>query len=346
MVGLVRTVDGAAPGATVLRMVSLGLRSEWMVRNMAIRWDLLEAQGIKRSGNAAKGDPRKFIIAGLDIPVDELIAKFEGDPRAQEIIYYGARDEARLRVPLPPGFVEGFEDSSPVAIYFTQLIDKSGKSWPLVTDGRSRCIAMRHWADEHAKAKAPVRTIDAEIDTFSKNNVGLKALRSKLFRNRHIPDGVGVLGERAADFKRLGYSIEDTAREMAVEPADVTKYLKWNDVFDNLCAEAQQRAIKGDLRLGAAVRLSKLGKTEQKERLEGKRAKASVSARQLSPRTIDLFADEIKKSLGKDGDVMVPAGVILRLVNGDRSAAKDLIGTARAAWLKAEEAAKKKPRAK
>jgi len=312
---------------------------------VAIRWDLLEAQGIKRSGNAAKGDPRKFVIAGIDIPVDELIAKFDGDPRAQEIIYYGARDEARLRVPLPPGFIEGFEDSSPVAIYFTQLIDKNGKSWPLVTDGRSRCIAMRHWADEHAKAKAPVRMIDAEIDTFSKNNVGLKALRAKLFRNRHIPDGVGVLGERAADFKRLGYSLDDTARELAVEPAEVRKYLRWNEVFDSLCSEAQQRANKGDLRLGAAVRLSKLPKNEQKERLGGKRAETRAGSRPLSPRMLGIFAGELAPASGS-GDFMVSASVMLRLVGGDRSASKELPPGVRGAWLRAEEAAKKKPRSK
>lgn len=328
---------------------------------MAVDWDLLEAQGIRRSGNRGVGSPFSYVIVGVDIDADSLIAKFEGDEEARAIIRKGASDTARLRDPIPGWFTRNLETGKPKAIIVYQLIEDGadGKvSWPIVLDGRTRTFVMRKHVNA-GKARGDAsekRVLEAEIKTYSKEKgAGLWALRQKERANHFVPESLWVKAERAFDFAEDGVDKIRIADEIGMDFGDpdtdegraniekeVGRLLRWHEMFPSLCVEAVELAGKWQLPFGRAVRLSKLTKAEQKDRLEGKRVVRKAPARPLSPRTIGILAEQIGT---------VPASKQLdsfwlgvRLASGDRSAAKDLPEPLRAAWLRAEEASKKKLR--
>lgn len=311
-------------------------------------WDRLQKQNkLGRSGNRAKGDPRRFIIVGVDISEDDLLAKFaEDDERSRDIITYGARDEARLRTPIPQWFIAQMEHSQPPPIEFYQLIDADGKSWPVITDGRSRCLTLRHWVEVGLAEKPPrpIREIEAVPGIHLKQKgAGLWALRRKTMLNFHIPDSLEVKAERAADFKALGVKDEDIANEIGVEADQVKPMLKWAELFPSLCDEARKMANVGKMRLGGAIRLVNKcpTKAEQKEYLAGaRRPKQDTPARPLSARVVSIFAEQAST------DKKVPAESIalMRLYGGDESAVDDLSPATRAAWVRAKEQASKRAR--
>lgn len=327
---------------------------------MAVDWDLLEAQGIRRSGNKGIGAPSAFVIVGVDVDASELLAKFEGDDEAQAIIRQGAEDTARLRDPIPGWFVRNLETGKPKAIIVFQLIEDgpSGKrSWPLVLDGRTRTMIMRGHAAAGAKNEDARRdrVMEAEIKTYSKEKgAGLWALRQKARANHYVPESLWVKAERAFDFHEDGVDVIKIADEIGMDFGDpateegrknidkeIRRLLRWHEMYPNLCAEAVTLAGKWQLPLGRAVRLSKLSKTEQKERLEGKRPlRDKKPARPLSPRVATIFASHVADLKKAPADFLLG----FRLALGDKSAAKELPEALRAAWLKTQEEAAKKPR--
>jgi len=323
---------------------------------MAVDWDLLEAQGIRRSGNKGIGSPKAFIIVGVDIGEDELLAKFEGDEEAQAIIRKGAADTARLRDPIPGWFIRNLETGKPKAIIVYQLIE-NGRSWPLILDGRTRTMIMRQHAAAGAKGgdARKDRVMEAEIKTFSKEKgAGLWALRQKARANHYVPESLWVKAERAFDFHEDGVDVAKIADEIGMDFGDpatdegrksiekeVGRLLRWHEMYPNLCAEAIELAGKWKLPFGRAVRLSKMSKVDQKTRLEGHRVpQAKKPARPLSPRVATIFASQIAELKKAPTDFLLG----FRLALGDRSAAKELPEHLRAAWLKTQEEAAKKPR--
>ena len=328
---------------------------------MAVDWDLLEAQGIRRSGNKGIGAPSAFVIVGHDVPVDEMLEKFDGDEEAQAIIRKGAQDTARLRDPIPGWFIRNLASGKPKAIIVYQLIDSSGKSWPIVLDGRTRTMIMRTHVAVGAKRgdASKERVMEAEIKTYSKGKgAGLWALRQKARANHYVPESLWVKAERAFDFHEDGVDVIKIADEIGMDFGDpatdegrkniekeIGRLLRWHEMYPNLCAEAIALAGKWQLPFGRAARLSKLPKAEQKERLEGKRIpRDKKHARPLSPRVATMFTSHIvadpafKKAAPRDFLLG------FRLALGDKSAAKELPEALRAVWLKTQEEAAKKPR--
>lgn len=327
---------------------------------MAVDWDLLEAQGIRRSGNKGIGAPKSFMIVGVDVDVSELLARFEGDEEAQAIIRKGAQDTARLRDPIPGWFVRNLETGKPKAIIVYQLIEEttSGfRSWPIVLDGRTRTMIMRQHVVAGAKRgdASKERVMEAEIKAYSKEKgAGLWALRQKARANHFVAESLWVKAERAYDFAEDGVPPVKIADEIGMDFGDpsteegrcaiekeIGRLLRWHEMFPNLCSEASALAGKWKLPFGRAVRLAKLPKAEQKERLEGKRVPRSQKpARPLSPRVATIFTSHLSEMKKTPTDFMLG----FRLALGDKSAAKELPEHLRAAWLKTQDEASKKRR--
>ena len=327
---------------------------------MAVDWDLLEAQGIRRSGNKGIGAPNAFVIVGVDVDASELLAKFEGDEEAQAIVKKGAQDTARLRDPIPGWFVRNLETGKPKAIIVYQLIEEGSHgrvSWPIVLDGRTRTMIMR----QHVKAGAKrgdaskERVMEAEVKTYSKEKgAGLWALRQKARANHYVPESLWVKAERAFDFHEDGVDVVKIADEIGMDFGDpstdegraniekeIGRLLRWHEMYPSLCAEAITLAGKWKLPFGRAVRLSKMTKADQKARLEGRPvARAQKVSRPLSPRVATIFTSQVAELKKSPTDFMLG----FRLALGDKSAAKELPEHLRSAWLKTQEEAAKKPR--
>ena len=316
-------------------------------------WNLLQKHnGLGHSGNVARGDPNCFTIVGIDQTYDELAALVsEDDAKSLAILKRGGRDVARLTDDLPDQWINGFDlTGETTPIHFWQFIDKNGKSHAIVTDGRSRVMACRIVNKRRAEEKRPLIKLEAEPDTYlSAKGAEKRALRLKRIRNRSIPDSLCVLAESAGEFAETGLDVAGVAEEMGVTEERAEELLKWAKVLDRLCDAALKQVNSGKMRYGGAVRLANKfpKKDDQDAFLAGKTVKRreQPAQRPLSPRTVDLFAKEILREspqpLHRDTG---SALVVLRLVSGDKSAAKDLPEPLRAAWLRAEEASKKKPR--
>lgn len=329
---------------------------------MAVDWELLEQQGIRRSGNKGVGAPSAFVIVGVDVEASELLAKFEGDEEAQAIIKKGAQDAARLRDPIPGWFVRNLETGKPKAIIVYQLIEdgpRGKRSWPIVLDGRTRTMIMRqHVAAGKQRGDASKeRVMEAEIKTYSKERgAGIWALRQKARANHYVQESLWVKAERAFDFHEDGVNVVQIADEIGMDFGDpstddgrksiereVGRLLRWHEMYPLLCAEAIELAGRWKLPFGRAVRLSKMSKADQKARLEGQRVpRQQKPARPLSPRVASIFLSHVSAQFKKAPPADFMLGV--RFALGDKSAAKDLPEGLRAAWLKTQEDAAKKPR--
>jgi len=151
------------------------------------------------------------------------------------------------------------------------------------------------------------------------------------------------IGPRAKIADEIGMDFGDPATEEGRKniEKEVGRLLRWHEMYPNLCAEAIELAGKWKLPFGRAVRLSKMSKVDQKARLEGHRVpQAKKPARPLSPRVATIFASQIAELKKAPTDFLLG----FRLALGDRSAAKELPEHLRAAWLKTQEEAAKKPR--
>lgn len=313
---------------------------------MAVDWKLLERHnGIHRAGNTGKGDPTAFTIVGVDATFDDIAARIpDGDDRSLAILRYGCKDADRLRDGLDDEWVDAFDLTGKTdPIHFWQLIDRDGKSIAIVTDGRSRCCALRIVNDRRKTQKQPTVKLEAMPDPFLSKNAGEIALRMKRLRNRSIPDSLSTLAEAAGEWLDLGRDVTGVATEMGINVEKAAVLIKWAGIFPRLCDEARKRANDGKMPIGAAVRLVNKypTKAEQAEHLSGeKKPTKKKEARPLSPRTLSIFAEQAA------GDSSVPAGFValLRLMTGDRTAIDKLPPSMRAAWLRTEEAAKQKAR--
>lgn len=310
-------------------------------------WKKLKDQnGIDRSGNTAKGNPFNFIIVGIDdgCSFDEIATRL-ADQRDIDILRYACKDTERLKDELPDDFVAGFEETGNDVdpIHFWQVIDKNGKSLPLVTDGRSRNMSLRIVNERRiAEGKDPY-VIEAQPDAFLSKNPSKKALRMKRRRNRHIPDSLAVLAEAAAEFAEQGDNEESIAKEMGVSLDRAKELLAWAPLFQKFCDEARKRANDGRLRLRGAQELVKkfATKAAQEEYFAGRkqmRGKGDAS-KPPSARAMGYFVDQAKTA-----KIHPDTLAVLRLATGDQSAIGDFSPALLAAWKTAEEQAAKRPR--
>lgn len=316
-------------------------------------WNLLQKHnGLGHSGNMAKGDPNAFTIVGIDETYESLAALVaEGDEKSLAILKRGGRDVARLTDDLPDQWINGFDltgETNP--IHFWQFVDKNGHSHAIVTDGRSRVMACRIVNKRRVEEKRPLIKLEAEPDSYlSAKGAEKRALRLKRIRNRSIPDSLCVLAESAGEFAETGLDVAGVAEEMGVTEDRAEELLKWAKVLGRLCDSAMKFVNSGKLRYGGAVRLANKypSKEDQANFLAGKQVnrREQPAQRPLSPRTLDLFTKEILgHPAGPAHRDVTNALAVIRLVAGDKSAAKDLPEAVRSAWLRAEEASKKKPR--
>lgn len=308
---------------------------------------LKEQNNIGRTGNVAHGNPLDFVIVGLDdgYSFDEVAARLD-DERDLLILKYAVKDTARLEDEIPDWFVEGFALTGghvdPAA--FWQVIDKHGKSLPLLTNGRSRCMGLRIENEKRAKDEKDPFVLDALADTFLSKNPSVHALRMKRFRNRHIPDSLAVLAEAAGDFADLGEKADGIAKEMGCSVERAGELVAWAPLFPKFCAEARRRANDGRLRLRGAQELVRKfpSKAEQEAYFAGKtqlRGKTDAP-RPLSPRLLGLFADQA----ATEKKATVSEIALIRLANGDKAAIEDLSPGLKAAWIRAEEQSKTRKR--